>query len=222
MRFSNAAANSASQEMFLRYRLLVDVGITSGTAYVCTGNDFLYALANTYSPNRGLGGIEAIEEEADGSPRAVRAWLPAVGSADLYEALREDMFNRPFVVRHGFLTNTSDQNTFVSTPEVLWRGKINKVEARFADAERGNFFEIEAETALRRRPPASNFNIETHWTTMGYSGDTFFNYIDQVPLYKALWGQQPVYFTGGNGVYPTPQVPDFGPGFGGGGWGFGG
>lgn len=200
MRFTHAAANSAAHEYLMRYRQLVELGVTSSTLYLCNGNQFLYTLSNTYSPVGGFGGIEAIDESADGSARAIRAWMAATGSSDLYEPLREDMFNRPLTVRHGFLSG--EGQTFVSTPEMLWSGYVNKIEVRFADPERGNFYEIEAITALRQRAPASNFNIETHWTTLNQSGDTFFQFIDQVPLFRAMWGQQPTAFSGARGATP--------------------
>lgn len=209
MRFASAAANSAAHDYLMRYRQLVELGVTSSTLYLCNGTEFLYSLGNTYSPVGGFGGIEAIDEAAGGGARAIRAWMRAVGSADLYEPLREDMFNRPMIVRHGFLNTASD--AFVSSPEMLWSGFVNKVEVRFADAERGNFFEIEAETALRRRAPASNFNAETHQTVLAQSGDTFFQYIDQVPLFRAMWGQQPTAFSGARGATPGGGG-SFGPG----------
>jgi hypothetical protein len=209
MRFASAAANSAAHEYQMRYRLFVEIGVTSGTIYACNGTEFLFALGNTYSPVAGFGGIEPLDEGADGSVRVLRAWLSAVGSSDFYEPLREDMFNRPFRVRHAFLDKIAD--TVVSSPELMWSGFVNKVEIRFADAERGNFYEIEAETALRRRAPASNFNIETHWTTLNQSGDTFFQFIDQVPLFRAMWGQQPTYFSGATGAQPGggTTLPDY-------------
>lgn len=200
-RFTHTAAESASGATLLQYRLLVDVGVTSTTLYVCNGNRYInpgtFSLANTYTPVGGLGGIEPIEDETDGSPRTMRLWLRAVGSADVYEPLREDMFNRPVVIRRLFLDPLT--NASVSTPEQLWKGYINRVEIRFADRERGNFFEIEAESIRRRKAEAMNFNKETHQTVLAQSGDTFFNYTHLVPLTKASWGDQPTSF---NGVSP--------------------
>jgi hypothetical protein len=84
----------------------------------------------------------------------------------------------------------------VSTPELVWRGFVNKVEIRFADRERGNYFEVEAETSLRRKAEAINFTRETLTTVLSQSGDTFFDFIHLVPLSKALWGNQPTSFNG--------------------------
>lgn len=198
-RFASAAAESASGASLLQYRQLVDMGVTSGTIYACTGNQWItpsmtYALANTYSPVGALGGIEAVEENADGSPRTLRLWLQAVNSNDLYQPAREDMFNRPVTVRHCYLDPIA--GTLVGTPENIWGGFINRVEIRFADVERGNFYEVEAETSRRRKAEALNFTRETLQTVLSQSGDTFFDFIHQVPLTKALWGQRPTVFGG--------------------------
>lgn len=202
-RHAYAAAESASAATNLQYRLLVDVGVTSGFVYACTGMQYFRSdmanmhSANTYSPVGKFGGIEPIEDDSDLSPSTMRLWLQAVGSADVFEASREDMFNRPVVIRRAFLDPMTD--AIVSTPEIAWKGFINKVEIHFADTERGNFFEIEAETSLRRRAEAVNFNKETHQTVLTQSGDTFFQHIHLVPLTKVMWGNQPTAF---NGVSP--------------------
>lgn len=203
MRFTGAAANSASQLSTIQYRTFVDIGVTSTTLYLVNGNQFLNSSAtnnptvNTYSPVGGFGGIEPLQDQADVRPSTARMWMRAVGSADVFEPLREDMFNRPVVVRHGYLDAATD--ALVSTPEVIWKGFVNKVDIRFADTEKGNYFEIEAETSLRRKSELINFTKEALQTVMGQSGDTFFDYIFQVPMVKALWGNQPTAF---NGVSP--------------------
>jgi hypothetical protein len=117
------------------------------------------------------------------------------------EPLREDMFNRPVTIKHVFLnpSSGSGSSAAVSTPELLWRGFVNRVEVRFGDRERGNYFEVEAETSLRRKAEALNFNRETLQTVLSQSGDTFFDFAHLVPLTKALWGNQPTAF---NGVSP--------------------
>lgn len=213
-RFEYTAAFSASSAPLFAYRQMLELGVTSSTLYFITGNQFIFALGNTYTPVGGLGGIDPIQEESDPFPRTVRMWLSAVNSSNLFEPLREDMFGRSVVIRHGYLD--PEQFTLVSTPEVLWKGQVNKVEVRLSDVERGNFYEVEAESTLRRKPPVTNFNLETHWTTLGHSGDLFFSLIDQVPLSRAMWGQQPTGFAGAGarspaaaGVPDIPQIPDW-------------
>jgi hypothetical protein len=184
-RFNFAAANSASQLSQLRYRTLVDIGVTSGTVYACNGAQYLFTLGNTYSPVGHLGAVDPIQEESDPFPRTVRCTLQAVGSVDLVEALKEDMFGRPLKVWHAFL---SDSYTPVSTPELLWNGLINKVSLNFNTADKGTYLEIEADTDLRRAPPVANYDKET--MLLVSSGDTFMNWIDQIPLFKSQWGKE--------------------------------
>ena len=208
-RFSTTVPVSASADTHIAYRQLVDVTVNSGvTLYLATGNQFIYTLGNTYGPVGGLGGIEPIEEETEPQPSTVRLWLSAVDSASLFAPLQEDMFGRAVVIRHCYL-NPNDWSP-ITTPDILWTGSINKVEVRFADTERGNFYEIEAETSLRRQALVNNFNRETHWIGMGYSGDLFFNFIDQIPLARTMWGQRPTGYSGGGGIVgPDDRGPQY-------------
>ncbi len=198
MRHEYAAANSAAHANQLEYRQFVDIGVTSGTMYACSGNRYLYTLGNTYSPVGNFGGIDPVEAPADTQPKTVRFWLSAVNSAAMYEATREDMFNRPVTIRYGYISQTT--NALVSTPSILWKGVINSVELKFGDAEKGNYFEVEAETRIRSKSEVVNFNTETHQTVLAQSGDTFFKYQDKVSTTKAMWGNQPTAFNGDRGA----------------------
>jgi hypothetical protein len=194
-----AAAESAAAAQNLQYRVLVDIGVTSGTLYACNGNQWIpatgtYTLGNTYAPTNGYGQVEPIEDDADTTPRTVRLTLQMVGSASMYEPLREDMFNRTVTIRRAYLDPMT--NLLVSTPQIMWEGFVNKTEGYFDDPERGNYFEVECESALRRKAEAVNFNKETHHTVLAQSGDTFFSHIHEVPLSKAMWGNQPTGFVG--------------------------
>lgn len=205
-----AAAESAAAAANLQYRMLIDMGITSGTLYMCNGAQYIpasaqYAIGNTYVPVGGYGRVDPIEDDADVTPRTVRLSLSLVGSASMVEALREDMFNRPVVIRRAFLHPVTD--ALVSTPEVMWEGFINRVEAVFGDEERGNYFEVEAESSLRRKAEALHFNRETLQTVLQQSGDTFFDHMHEIPLAKAMWGNQPVGFNGATD--PVPVHPRF-------------
>lgn len=202
-RFLSSSQQTLSEAETLMFRQLVDVGVTSGTIYACTGYRYLFAMGNTYTPVGILGGLEPIQEESDPFPRGLRLWLAAVNSSQLYEPLREDMFNRPVNVYEAFL----DPETFAltSTPELRWAGKINEVEIRLNDPEKGNFYEVSAETELRKTPQRAYFNKETLWLT--YSGDTFYDYAYLIPTQKTMWGQKETSFSN----YPTynthPNAP---------------
>lgn len=198
-RFLSSSQQAYSESDAFAFRQLVDIGVTSGTIYACTGYRFLYALGNTYTPVGVLGGIEPIQEESDPFPRGLKMWLAAVDSSDLYEPLREDMFNRTVKLWEVFL----DPETFAisNTPELRWQGKINEIEIRFNDGEKGNYYEVLAETELRRTPQRAYFNKET--LALTYSGDTFYDYMHLIPTQKTMWGQQATNFAN----YPNRPAP---------------
>lgn len=182
----SAAVTSASQLDAVQYRMLCEVdSLSTGMTRACTGYQFIVFNGNTYSPIGHLGGIEKIQEDADIFPRAVRLWFAAVSTTQIQDVLNETVFNRPVRIYRTFLT---DSFTNVATPEMIFNGRINTCEMRFKDPERADFFEIEVESRLKRNPRAQYFNRETLWTIYGYSGDTFFDYLTEIPLANAKWG----------------------------------
>ena len=199
-RFLSSSQQAYSERDTFAFRQLVDIGITSGTLYACSGYRFLFAMGNTYTPVGVLGGLEPIQEESDPFPRGLKLWLAAVNSSQLYEPLREDMFNRPVKVWEAFLD--PDTFTLSNTPELRWQGRINEVEIRFNDSERGNYYEVSAETDLRRTPQKAYFNKETLWLT--YSGDTFYDLMHLIPTQRTMWGQEATVFSAPSNA---PRLP---------------
>jgi hypothetical protein len=201
-RFLSTSQQAYSERDAFALRQLVDVGVTSSTIYACSGYRYLFAMGNTYTPVGVLGGLEPIQEESDPFPRGLKLWLAAVNSSQLYEPLREDMFNRTVKVWEAFL----DPDTFAlsNTPELRWQGRINEIEIRFNDSERGNYYEVSAETELRRTPQKAYFNKETLWLT--YSGDTFYDLMHLIPTQRTMWGQEATNF-GAPGTAPAPRTP---------------
>lgn len=201
----SAAVTSISQLSTVQHRWLVEVhSLSTGTTRACTGYQFLVFNSNTYSPVGGLGGAEKVQEDSDIYPRAVRLWFTAVSTTQIQDVLSESIFNKPVKIYRTFLT---DSFTNVATPEMLFSGRVNTCEMKLKDPQRGDYFEIEVESRLMRMPRAQYFNRETLWTVYSQSGDTFFDYMTQIPLAKADWGlagpvtvgdvSRPV-FTGGN------------------------
>lgn len=182
----SAAITSISQLPQVQFRLLVEVySLSTGTTRACNGYQFITFNGNTYSPVGGLGGIEKIQEESDIFPRAVRMWFAAVSTSQIQDVLNEQMFNKPVKIYRTFLT---ESYTNVATPEEVFRGTVNTAQMKLKDPERGDFFEIEVESKLNRKPRAQFFNRETLWTVYGQSGDTFFSYLHLIPLTEARWG----------------------------------
>lgn len=186
-RDSSTSVTSASAASQVRYRLLCEINsLTSGSIRACNGGNFITVGANTYSPVGGFGGIDPVQEDSDIFPRAVRLWLCAVSTSQVVDLKNENLFNRELRVSRCFLT---DSLTVVDTPNLVWRGRVNKVSFKTNDPERGNFYEVECESRLRRNPRARYYDQATLQIVMGHSGDTFFNFLPQIPLAKASWGQ---------------------------------
>ena len=182
----NAAVTSISQLSTVQYRVLCEVdSLSTGITRACTGNNFLVISGNTYSPIGVLGGVEKIQEDADIYPRAVRLWFAAVNTSQIQDVLTENLFNRPVRLYRTFLT---DSWTIVSTPEMIFVGRINTCEMKLKDPQRGDYFEVEVESRLMREPRAQYFNRETLWTVYSQSGDTFFDYVSQIATRGANWG----------------------------------
>jgi hypothetical protein len=201
-RWLSNSQQSLGERELLAFRQLVDIGVTSGTLYACTGKQYLFARGNTYTPVAGLGGIEPIKEESDPFPREIRLWMRAVNSSDLYEPMREDMFNRPVRVYETLLN--PDTLTVAHTPELRWQGYVNEVEVRFGDEERGNYYEIGAISDMGREPVLAYSNKET--LTLEHSGDTFCDYQHLVPSVKAMWGQQPTQHLGSKQIATPANI----------------
>ncbi len=181
-----AAVTSISQLDEVRYRILCEVySLSNGTTRACTGLNFIEFNGNTYSPVGKLGGIDPIQEETDVFPRAVKLWFAAVNTSAIQDVLNETIFRKPVVISRTFLT---DSYTCVSTPETLFKGRVNTCELRLKDPERGDFFEIEADSRLARTQRSLYFNKETLAAFYAQSGNTMFNYVSKIPFNKANWG----------------------------------
>ena len=200
------SVTSAAAAPQLRYRVLVDLLLDSGTQRVCSGNQPILVGTIGYTPVGGFGGIETVQEESDVFPRAVRLWVTAVSSVNLAEAMSEDMFNRTVRVYRSFL---NDQYTLVGTPQLVFSGKINDGTLKMGDPERGNYIELEVESRLRREPRSAYFTKESHQLTN--SGDTFFAHVHKIPNYKGVWGDEASVRLGSNsGGDPTRGPGNYG------------
>ncbi len=207
-----SATTSASNASTLKFRLLMDIdSYTSGPFRACTGGNFIIVGATTYTPVGALGGIEPIKEESDVFPRALRCWIAAINTADIQNVIGETAYNKPARLYRAFL----DENyALVNTPELVFKGRLNTIQMKLGDPERGNYYEVEVESRLAQKAKAAYLNKETHWTIFGQSGDTFFEHIPKIPLFKSLWGHKETTFFGiPSGDYRDPPkkvVPYFG------------
>lgn len=186
-RDTDPSVTSATAGTAIRYAMLAQIGISAGTMYCCTGNRWLYDGVNTYTPVGGLGGVDPVIEEATLFPRSVKLWLSAVGSANLAEPMNENLFNKPVRLYRATLTGSM---TIVGTPQQCLRGYINKVNVNLGDPQRGNYFELEVESRIRREASSNFYTNENHNQMLAgvYSGDTIFKYVPRIMGYQSKWG----------------------------------
>lgn len=178
-RILQAEVSSAIAEPVVRWRLLVECN----TVFAITGASPVVFNSNTYSPVHQAVEIEAIQEEADAFPREVVLRFPAVTSGQLYDPVNENWFNQTLLIRRALLSETQ---TLVASAELMWKGKIDKVTVKLGDAGRGDHFEVRAESLLARKARAAYRTRED--LALTYSGDKFFDYLDQIRNFKSKWG----------------------------------
>jgi hypothetical protein len=200
-RDTDFAVTSANAQTALQWALLCQLGLSTGAIlYTCTGGRYLNDGVNTYTPVGHLGGVEAVVEESTLFPRAVKLWLSAVGSANLYEPLTENLFNKSVRL---FRASLSSSLSIVGTPQQCFRGYVNKVDIKLGDDQKGNYFEIEAESRIRREASSNFYTTENHDQMLAgvYSGDTIFKYVPRIQGYQSKWGamNQSLDGTGGGG-----------------------
>lgn len=183
-RDTTSSVTSANAAPAINWCIMADIGVTSSTIYACTGDKFITSGGNTYSPVGYLGGVEPVQEDADTFPRGMKMWVALVNSQALYEAMAEHLFNRSVSVYRAAL-NPSSAYAVVGTPQMFFKGRINRCEVKLGDPQRGNYFELEVESRLRREAASAYYTREMMYQT--YSGDTLFDYVHLVPGYKSVF-----------------------------------
>lgn len=196
---NTTAVESAMQQPLVRPRILVDINSTSGgNLYVCTGGNYIYTGANTYSPIGGLGTMDPVVEGSDVFARAVRLRMAAVTTAQIGDLKNENLFNKGVNIWRAVL---DEKYTMIDTPNLLFKGKINTARLMLDDAQSGSYYEIEVESRLAQNPKAQYFDRQTLWNIYQQSGDTFFDQVTRIPSFTGEWGKQATNYSAGN---PNP------------------
>lgn len=197
-RYDSSSLQAMAEESLVAFRLLFDVGVTSGELHFITGKHATFYNGSTYTPVGGLGFVGPIQEDVEGVPKDITFGicgvntLAMVASFSLYEPLQEHMLNRPVRVYRQFLDTSNF--TAVHTPEPHWSGYVAGVEI---DLNAG-VYEVRAVTDKRTTALIRYFNRETFRAID--SSDTFGDHIDSIPLAKSSWG----------GLYGDYGVREFG------------
>lgn len=198
----DATVNSYTSLPSQTFYTLVELELVGGTLRAYNGAGYLNVGVNTYTGVGDFGGIEQIKESADSFSQGLKLWVSAINSSALYEAVNERLFNREVRIYRCWYDPSS--LSVVNTPELWHRARINEVSLYRGDAERGDYLEMTLRTKMQRESKASYYTTED-MLTGPYSGDTFFFYLPQIPMFKSMWGQQPTTGTGWD-VKKNPRV----------------
>lgn len=184
-----SSVTSANAGTAINWAMLAQVSLSASVLYACTGNRFLFDGVNTYSPVGGLGGVDPVIEEPTLFPRSVKLWISAVGSANLYEPMNENLFNKTVKLYRAALDGSLN---IIGTPQLCLHGYIDGVNVTLNDSQRGNFFEIEVESRIRREAASNYYTTENHDQMLQgvYSGDTIFKYVPRIIGFTSQWGGQ--------------------------------
>jgi hypothetical protein len=202
-RNTDVAITSASWLPQVRYRALVEVWSLSGptTLRFCNGGNFVYTGANTYTPVGGIFAVGQVQEDTDPFARSLKGQFACVYSSQISDMLAENLFRKPVKLYRAFLA--SDYSV-VGTPQLMHVGYIDKVSLKYGDPS-APYFEFESESRLRQSGRPRYFNRETLQQYLGFTGDTFFDYVTQIPLFKSTWSGLP------HGLaHTTPGAPPTG------------
>jgi len=200
-----ASVNSYLTEPNLELRVLADVTFTSTVARMWTGVGTLMVNNSVHYDGVGtLGGVDRFSESGDGAMQPIKLWLSAVNSSALSEAITESLFGKSVVLKRAWVNN----GTIVNTPEQWASGVMGAVNIYRGDAERGNYIEVTVQQTMDRRRRPRYYTAED--LALTYSGDTFFNFLDQIQDQKAMWGTRRTGF--GNARW-IKQPFNIGPGY---------
>lgn len=185
----DASVNSYISQPTAQLYTLADVVLDSGTVRAFNGAGYLMVGANTYAGVGDLGNVSPIREDTNRFSTGVTITLASVASSSLLtEAIGETMFNREVSLYRCWYNPSS--LAIVNTPECWFKGNINEVNVYRGNPELGDYIELTVYSRLKREAYASYYTRED-MLSGSYSGDTFFNYLDQIVGFTSMWGGEP-------------------------------
>ena len=182
----NTAANTtASQAGTIRPLVFVEIQFDGGTVYVHNGVGPYQWTTPVASPPEtwegvgALGQLGEIEETAELTPYRITLTLQGVDSTILSEVDDEELYERLVIVYLGYI---GDDGALVADPDERWRGYMDSAQVSGTSIT----ITVETELALFRRSNGKLFTDEDQQEA--YSGDTGFQYLDQLIDLELRWG----------------------------------
>lgn len=197
----NASANNtASALAHVRPLIFVEIQFDGGTVYLHNGVGRYTFSSQTWLGVGAFGGISEIEETAELTPRRVSFTLNGLDPSLVGSVDDEELFERLVIVYLGYI---GDDGALVATPDERWRGFMDSAQIA------GSAITITAETELARlfRTNGRLFTDEDQQAE--YSGDTGFEFLDQLIEVDLRWGPEGfgVDLSTGSRVSESPPRP---------------
>lgn len=201
----NAAANTAASQLRqIRPITFLEFRADGGTIYLHTGAGKIVWGLDQSSPAQpitwtGAGallGIGPIEDGDKTGPIRVSFTLAALNDELLSLALTENVYRRLAIVYAGYL---DQQGNLVADPDERWRGYGDGIEISYGETD-VLVLHCEDEHIRDLRPNGLLFTNEDQQDL--YSGDTGFQFLDQLVDARVQWG--PTAAQVAAGVYDAP------------------
>lgn len=192
----NASANTTAAALpHVRPLIFVELQFDGGTLYLHNGIG-IYSFptpvaspAETWLGVGALGQISEIEETAELSPYRVTFTLNATDPTLIAAVDDEPLYERLAIVYLGFI---GDDGALVAQPDERWRGFMDS--AQIAN----DAITVTAETEMARFFRSSGKLFTDEDQQAEYSGDTGFQFLDQMVDLDLRWGPD------GVSVQPAP------------------
>ena len=155
------------------------------------GNQFTDEQDNkTFSGVGELGSIETVEENIEVIARSVTLTVSGLDASLLGEALSEDYQNRTVTIY--LATINPDAGLLISSPEIIWEGRMNQQTVTLSRGEAT--ITITCEHRLRREPRIARYTDADQKQV--FSNDRFFDLVPNIEGYVSKWGSRDVGYSG--------------------------
>lgn len=177
---------TASQAAHVEPRVLVVLQLDTGTLSICSG---LTNIVNPFNFDEftavgGFGAIDAVREDTELRPNAVKLTLSGVDPDLLAEALTEDYQNRECTISIAFLDTATGQ--MVANPYQVFTGPIEQMSVELAEGSASIVLTAQDEFA-RWGHPRQLLYTDAQQKQL-WSGDNGLNQVVYIQNRQLYWG----------------------------------
>jgi hypothetical protein len=200
------AANSleTGQPVFRRHQFAWLTSSGGVNTYLWDGYGVLFDGVNSYQGLGQFGSASEVREEADAFPRSVTLRINAIPNSvtPLFSAIKnEGLFNQEGSVSIGFLN--LNERTLVSSLSERFYGRVGAIDGNIS-ADDESWLSVTLDNPMRAPPKNGTYSTEDHQTAAVSSGDTLFEFLDQIATSPpAPWGDK-VMGPSPGGSWPIP------------------